>query len=481
MSEAIELVREPGGAYGLQTANIRGVVTIEEAKRQRRELKEFVSEIMEEDLDYGVIQGTKRKTLLKPGAEKLAGFFGLTKRLGITKEIEDWSGADHDGEPFFYYLYTCRLYLGDVLIAEADGSCNSWEKKYRYRQAERKCPSCGKQALIKVDVIFKDPTSGKQWLCHKKKEGCGAKFPENDREISTQEVGQVLNADIFDLVNTVQKQAAKRALVAGVTLACNASEFYTQDVEDLPEGLVEPDREHHSAPAGDSRSSSNAGPDPMTAFWMAVKAVPNLDGKALLAAHNGDPVAALSAIDGAVNREVKSREASKRPAQPEPAQAPLKTPEKSKAQTAINSYLMEIKSLLTNVINEDPQEGKAFLEAALDMDWRKAEESHLAEVVRNLRKVTIAGALMDRLSEKWQCSGVDRAAVFGKITRYVGRYGIDDRLSTIIDKPPRNMTAKQVDKMHDNIMSWLSDDPPVEEAPPPPALDFSVSSDDIPF
>jgi len=46
-------------------------------------------------------------------------------------------------------------------------------------------------------------------------------------------VYRVPNEDVFSQVNTVQKMAQKRALVAATMLAVNASEYYTQDLEDL--------------------------------------------------------------------------------------------------------------------------------------------------------------------------------------------------------------------------------------------------------
>ena len=43
---------------------------------------------------------------------------------------------------------------------------------------------------------------------------------------------RVPNPDIADVVNTIQKMAQKRALVAATLIATSASEFFTQDVED---------------------------------------------------------------------------------------------------------------------------------------------------------------------------------------------------------------------------------------------------------
>lgn len=207
-------------------------MTVQEAVDRRNQMVQFVQAIMEEGKDFGVVPGTDGKpTLYKPGAEKLTTFFGLTKRFEVLEKTEDWTGKDHGSEPFFYYWYRCQLWRGDLLIAEGDGSCNSMEKKYRYRQANRHCPTCGQDTIIKG----KDEYGG-GWICWVKKSGCGAKFSDGDSTIESQQVGQILNPDIADQVNTIQKMAAKRALVAATLLAVNASEFFTQDLEDMVEG-----------------------------------------------------------------------------------------------------------------------------------------------------------------------------------------------------------------------------------------------------
>jgi hypothetical protein len=203
-------------------------MTIESAVDRFNSLVEFVSRVLRKDVDYGVIPGTGKPTLLKPGAEKLTTFFGLSTRFQLIERIEDWSGAGHGGEPFFYYMYRCQLSRGDLLIAESDGSCNSRESKYRYREAQRVCPDCKQAAIIKGKEEY-----GGGYICFKKKGGCGAKFSNGDPAIEGQPIGRVPNPDIADQVNTIQKMAQKRSLIAATLLAVNASEFFTQDVEDM--------------------------------------------------------------------------------------------------------------------------------------------------------------------------------------------------------------------------------------------------------
>ena len=207
------------------------VVTVKDALAAYQAKKDLIDGIMEADVDYGVIPGSTKPTLLKAGAEKATSFFGLFPRFVDAEVVNDWTGENHGGEPFFFYRRTCNLWRGDQLVASVDGSCNSWEKKYRYRGGERVCPNCGKPTIIKGKAEY-----GGGWLCFAKKGGCGAKFADADISITGQEVGQVKNPDVSDLVNTILKMADKRALVAATLIATGLSEYFTQDIDDFVTG-----------------------------------------------------------------------------------------------------------------------------------------------------------------------------------------------------------------------------------------------------
>lgn len=205
------------------------VMSMGVAIQRRSAIVEFAKQIMVKDTDYGVVPGTGSKpSLLKPGAEKLCSFFGLSPVFVPLETTEDWMGKDHDGEAFFLYRYRCELYRNGNMVGTGIGSCNSWESKYRYRKADRVCPQCGKPAIIKGQEQY-----GGGWVCFKKKDGCGAKFGDNDPAIVNQPTGKVANPDPADIVNTIDKMAQKRALVAATLISVNASEFFTQDIEDM--------------------------------------------------------------------------------------------------------------------------------------------------------------------------------------------------------------------------------------------------------
>jgi hypothetical protein len=214
------------GERASEESRFMPVMSIELAVKRRNVIVEAVQKLMREDEDYGKIPGTKKPTLYQPGADKLNNLFGQVPRFHVVEKTEDWTGEYHGGEPFFSYTVKCQLWRGDCLMGEGDGSCNSWESKYRYRKSERACPACGKETIIKGKAEY-----GGGWLCYAKKGGCGAKYADGDAAIEAQITGRVANADVYDVVNTVMKMANKRAKIAATLNATSAHEFFTQDPE----------------------------------------------------------------------------------------------------------------------------------------------------------------------------------------------------------------------------------------------------------
>jgi len=160
--------------------------------------------------DYGVIPGTTKPTLLKPGAEKIAKLLGLSDQYEIMDKAEDWQAA------FFRYLIKCRLIhvpTGTV-ISEGLGECNSMESKYRYRWVgERDLPpGVDKSKLVSQERRSK---TGGHWTVYR-----------------------LDNEDIYSQVNTILKMSKKRALVDAALSAGRLSEVFTQDIEDM--NIAEP-------------------------------------------------------------------------------------------------------------------------------------------------------------------------------------------------------------------------------------------------
>lgn len=215
----------------------RDELTIDDLVAQVQKIQAAMNAVMKNGEHYGVIPGTNKPTLLKPGAEKLCLLFRLDPQYETTETYQ----GEH-----LTVVSRCTLYhipTGNRL-GSGMGSCSTKETKYAYRHATRKCPACGKEAIIRGKEEY-----GGGWLCFKKKDGCGAKYKDGDASIESQEVGRVVNEDKADQYNTVLKMANKRSLVAAVLNVTAASDIFTQDLEDLPREEAPTTTETHAAPS----------------------------------------------------------------------------------------------------------------------------------------------------------------------------------------------------------------------------------------
>lgn len=214
--------------------------------------------LMRETVHFGVIPGTNKPTLLKPGAELLCNTFGLKPVFKSVSAVERFD----DDDPLFHYRYECTLVNIDTgkEVASGIGSCNSKESKYGYRWVSKHeiPPHLDISALLTRDdsvsefewAVDKAETSGKwgkpkeYWDMFKAaiKSGTASK---GNRKIKSGEMRstweitaityRVPNPDVYSIVNTIDKMAQKRALVAATLIGTAASEFFTQDIEDLPD------------------------------------------------------------------------------------------------------------------------------------------------------------------------------------------------------------------------------------------------------
>lgn len=190
-------------------------------------IRQAQSSAMVPNVDYGVIPGTDKPTLLKPGAEKLGVLFQLDVQL-VNEKV--FGPGDHltviSHATVFHAPTGARLGYGE-------GVCTTREKKYGKRTAKRKCPQCGAEQINRSKWPPREnPNAEPGWYCHAKFGGCGAGFPADDQRVTGQTAGEVENPDLPDLWNTVVKMAAKRARVDAVLAVTGASALFTQDVED---------------------------------------------------------------------------------------------------------------------------------------------------------------------------------------------------------------------------------------------------------
>jgi hypothetical protein len=217
----------------------RSAGTVEELVARADLVHRAMQVAMTPNVHYGIIPGTGNKpTLLKPGAEKLDTLFRLRP------EFRDELAWDGEHLTVTSYCSLVHIATGDVLAKDVAGMCSTKESKYAWRQAVRRCPNCGQDAIRKVRK--EGAKNFGKWQCiGGDKGGCWSVFEADDHTITGQDSGRVPNPDLADQYNTVLKMSQKRAHVAATLAATAASDVFTQDVEDMPqfggtpEGAVE--------------------------------------------------------------------------------------------------------------------------------------------------------------------------------------------------------------------------------------------------
>ncbi len=175
------------------------VLSATEMQQQVQAIQQVMSAVMKDGTHYGVVPGCGDKpTLLKPGAEKIM----MTFRLGVDPEVEDLSTGD-----CLRYRVKARIFsiLTGQTLGYGVGEASTDETKYKWRSA-----------VSAKEFEAADPSRRR------------VKFGKN------YDVNQV-RTEIADVANTVLKMAKKRGLVDGVLTVTAASDFFTQDIEDIPE------------------------------------------------------------------------------------------------------------------------------------------------------------------------------------------------------------------------------------------------------
>jgi len=205
---AIQKIGTTSSVVNINTELIKG--RLEEIKA----FQSLVQSQLEEGKDYGVIPGTKKPTLLKPGAEKIVKLLMLDDEYEILKEIEDFD------RPLFHYVVKCKLISLETsqTISEGLGSCNSMENKYRYRSLWENQLSPAQVEMVKRGELVLKSVKGKGGKWYKK--------------------AVVLNEDIYTIANTILKMAKKRAIVDAALSVGRLSNLFTQDMEDIRDSAV---------------------------------------------------------------------------------------------------------------------------------------------------------------------------------------------------------------------------------------------------
>ena len=96
--------------------------------------------------DYGVIPGTQKPTLLKPGAEKIQMLLGVTSEYEVIERVQDYEKG------FFAFTVRCIVYKNGMKITEGVGHCNTKEKKYINQDPYTLANTCLKMAKKRAQI-----------------------------------------------------------------------------------------------------------------------------------------------------------------------------------------------------------------------------------------------------------------------------------------------------------------------------------------
>ena len=165
--------------------------TVQEIRKRVSMVQSVMREVMKENTHFGTIPGTPKPSLWKPGAEVLCLTFRLAPLLE-SRVVHD----DPEIEWVYHQVKRDRISEGTTIgYFEVEASCTI--------------------QCIDGQVLSR----------------CSARC--SNRESKYRGLG------LFEVRNTVQKMAEKRAFVSAVLMATGASDIFTQDLEDIPE-LLDP-------------------------------------------------------------------------------------------------------------------------------------------------------------------------------------------------------------------------------------------------
>jgi hypothetical protein len=187
---------------------MNGAASIENVVARVQLIHTVMEKVMKKDTHYGIVPGTTKPSLLKPGAEVLATTFQLAPT--VTTEIERSVDAIRVTAHVSLHSFNGQF------LGEGVGECSTGEEKFKWRSSVS-------------DDEFNSFSEDKRRVAYKKGKGGSAYTIKQVRQ----------NPD--DMANTVLKMAKKRAFVDAILTVTGASDIFTQDVEDMdiPAAAVE--------------------------------------------------------------------------------------------------------------------------------------------------------------------------------------------------------------------------------------------------
>lgn len=183
-------------------------MTAQEVGASKALIQRVMQAVMKKDVHYGIIPGTKKPTLYKPGSEAILSTF----RIAVMPEIQDLSHND----AIRYRILAKGVLPDGTVVGCGVGECSTDEEKYKWRGSL-------------CDEEFEDTPEDRRRIKYASK--------WINRQKQTVKVKQI-RTEPADLANTVLKIAKKRAQIDLTLTATGASDTFDQDLEDLPEEYV---------------------------------------------------------------------------------------------------------------------------------------------------------------------------------------------------------------------------------------------------
>ena len=100
------------------------VANVDRKLKSIQDFQALVRSQFKPDLDFGVVPGSKKLSMLKPGAEKTLMLLGMTSVFEKSEAVKSYA----DG--FVSYDFVCRLYKNGFEVTQGFGTANSKEPKY---------------------------------------------------------------------------------------------------------------------------------------------------------------------------------------------------------------------------------------------------------------------------------------------------------------------------------------------------------------
>jgi hypothetical protein len=215
----------------IATVGHSDLISIEEIKQMRDQIQQLLRDVMREgiDNDYAIIPGTKKQSLLKPGAEKICSMF----RFSVEPKVEELC----EGDEVTYRVFVHLTSPSGRFLGAGVGECSTQETKYAWR------------AAICIEEWEAAPASKRRQKWDKGFNGAPATCVLQVRE------------NPADKANTVLKMAKKRSLVDAVLTVTACSDIFTQDVdEDLGDNGHKTQPGNHSTQKAEEKPAADQGP-----------------------------------------------------------------------------------------------------------------------------------------------------------------------------------------------------------------------------